>query len=305
MAWRTVIIHKPTKLALKQGQLALCNEQGEHSFPLEDIAAIILESPEISLTSALLSACMEQGVALATCNASHIPNGILLPFLPHSRQSKVARVQMSWSAPLRKRLWQRIIQAKITNQALCLASCRGEEEAARLHALVRQVQSGDPDNLEAQAARAYWQKLFDKDFRRGAGDATNSALNYGYAVIRAFVARSQVAYGLIPTFGLHHESELNAFNLTDDVMEVFRPLADALVFNMRSMGELSDKEDRLSKENRQKLATLGTSFCLMDNQKHHLMNACERMASGLVSAIEHKSAALMPVPEFVAPQATA
>jgi len=292
------MIQNPTKLNLSKGQITLRNEQGEHTIPLEDIAAIILESPEITLTSALLSACMEQGVSLVTCGATHTPNGVLQPFLPHSRQSKVARLQLSWSEPLRKRLWQRIVQAKITNQALCLSKYRGKEASARLLALSKQVQSGDPNNIEAQAAREYWSKLFDKGFIRSGSDSANAALNYGYAIIRAFVARSQVAYGLLPIFGIHHENELNAFNLTDDVMEVFRPQADALVFQIWRDAELSEN-GQLSKENRQKLATLGASICLIDGQKHNLMNACDRMTKGLVSAIESKSALVMPMPQFM------
>ncbi len=292
------MIQNPAKLTLSKGQLALRNEQGEHTLPLEDIAALILESPEITLTSALLSACMEQGVTVVTCSVTHTPNGALHPFLSHSRQSKVARIQMSWTEPLRKRLWQRIIQQKIINQAQCLTECRDKDSTIRLLALAKQVQSGDPDNVEAQAARDYWPKLFGKGFIRGAGDSTNAALNYGYAVIRAFVARSQVAYGLLPTFGIHHESELNAFNLTDDMMEAFRPLADTMVFQMRRAGELSE-DGNLSKENRQQLATLGATLCLIEGQKHNLMNACDRMAAGLVNAIEQKSAALMPVPELI------
>lgn len=295
------MIQNPAKLTLSKGQIALRNEQGEHSLPLEDIAALILESPEIALTSALLSACMEQGVMVLTCNAAHMPNGALHPFLPHSRQSKVAHIQLSWSEPLRKRLWQRCVQAKITNQALCLEAFRSKEEAKRLHALANKVQSGDPDNIEAQAARYYWPVLLDSNFTRGGTDGVNAALNYGYAVIRAFVARSQVAYGLIPAFGIHHESELNAFNLTDDLMEVLRPQADALVFMMREDGELTTEDGSLSRENRQKLATLGTAFCQMEEQRQNLMNACDRMAAGLVSAIEGKSAALLPVPRFLAP----
>lgn len=292
------MIQNQAKLNLSKGQLALHNKDGQHTLPLEDISAIILESPEIILTSALLAACMEQGIAVLTCSATHMPNGMLLPFLPHSRQSKVAHIQLSWSEPLRKRLWQRIVQTKITNQALCLSACQGKASATRLFALVKQVQSGDPENVEAQAARYYWPKLFDEQFVRSGEDATNSALNYGYAVIRAFVARSQVAYGLLPTFGLHHTSELNAFNLTDDIMEVFRPLADALVFQMRHAGELSG-DGKLSKENRQKLALLGTSNCLVENQKQNIMNASDRLAAGLVNAIEQKTPALMPMPEFI------
>jgi CRISPR-associated protein Cas1 len=290
------MIQNPTRLNLSKSQVQLRNDEGEHTLPLEDIAAIVLESPAITLTSALLSQAMEQGVAVMTCDDAHTPNGVLLPFLAHSRQGKMARLQLSWSEPLRKRLWQRIVQAKIANQALCLAACKGEGEAAHLRALAKRVQSGDPNNLEAQAARDYWPRLFGGAFLRSGAGGVNAALNYGYAVIRAFVARSQVAYGLLPAFGLHHESEMNAFNLTDDLMEPLRPLADALVFALREEGAL--QSEMLGKQARQRLVALGAAVCLLDGQKQTLMNACDRMSAGLASAIEGKSAALLPLPEF-------
>ncbi len=297
------MIQNPARLSLAKSQLLLQNDAGDHTLPLEDVTAIILESPQITLTSALLSACQDQGIVLVTCDATHTPNGILLPFLPHSRQSKIARMQMSWSEALRKRLWQKIVHAKISNQAKCLEACHNKEAALRIYGLAKQVQSGDPNNIEAQAAREYWPRLFGSDFRRDGNGSINAALNYGYAVIRAFVARSQVAYGLLPTFGIHHDSELNSFNLTDDMMEVFRPCADELVFYLNKTGALSD-DGTLSKENRQKLAELGSTICLIDGQKQNLIISADQMSAGLATAIESKSHAFMPVPEFISTHKT-
>jgi CRISPR-associated protein Cas1 len=293
------MIQNPAKLNLSKGQLRLENDEGEFTLPLEDVTTLILESPQISLSSTLLAECQDKGVAVLTCDKTHMPNGILLPFQPHSRQSRVARIQQSWSEPLKKRLWQRIVQNKILGQATCLDMTVGGMESARLKALATRIGSGDPDNGEAQAAREYWPRLFGKDFRRHGSDNINAALNYGYAVVRAFVARSQVSYGLIPAFGIHHDNELNAFNLTDDIIEVFRPFIDHIVFGLYRNKEIRPEDNGLPWEVRQKLAGTGNINCRIDGQVHTLCNACDLMAAGLVSAIEGKSAALLPLPEFL------
>lgn len=292
------MIAKPATLSLKQGQILLQNEEGDFTLPLEDVTAIILESPQISLTSALLTKCQDEGVPLVTCDETHTPNGVLLPFLPHSRQSKVARLQLSWSEPFRKRLWQRVVQVKITNQAKCLQVCQGKGVAQRIYAFSKQVESGDPMNIEAQAAREYWPKMFSESFRRDGYGTVNAALNYAYAVLRAFVARSQVAYGLLPTFGIHHDGELNAFNLTDDMMEVFRPMADFRVYQMLQDGVLGT-DGRLTKDNRAALVSLVNEWCWIGGGRQNIMNAADRMAGSLVGAIEGKSHALVLLPEFI------
>jgi CRISP-associated protein Cas1 len=299
MAWRTVMIQNPAKLNLSKGQLRVENNQGEvATLPIEDITTLILESPQIQLSSTLLSACQQHGVALITCDEAHMPNGVLLPFQPHSRQSRVAALQQSWSEPLRKRLWQKVVQGKITNQAMCLARNQKHEAAERLAVMSKRVQSGDPDNMEAQAARLYWRALMGADFRRGASDKINAALNYGYAVVRASVARSQVAYGLLPVFGIHHSNDLNAFNLTDDMMEVLRPFVDDRVWQMVQTAELDPNASDLSISIRQKLAAIMNTQCLIGREIHSLSNACDTLASTLVSAIEGKSAAILELPSM-------
>ncbi len=284
---------------LSKGQLRLENDEGEFTLPLEDITALILESSQISLSSTLLAECQDKGVAVLTCDKTHMPNGILLPFQPHSRQSRVAQIQQSWTEPLKKRLWQRIVQNKILGQVACLDSAIGGTESSRLKALAARIGSGDPDNGEAQAARDYWPRLFGKDFRRHGNDNINAALNYGYAVVRAFVARAQVAYGLIPAFGIHHDNELNAFNLTDDVMEVLRPFVDHMVFGLHRDGEIVPEDSTLPWDVRQKLANAGNINCLIGEQIHTIGNACDLMAARLDSAIEGKSPALLSLPEFL------
>lgn len=292
------MIQNAATLSLSKGQVKLRNDDGEFTLPIEDITALILESPQIMLSSSLLFACQELGVAVITCDETHMPNGVLLPFQPHSRQSRVAHLQISWTDSLKGKLWQRVVQSKIKNQAACLEQAMGKDEATRLYALVTRIEAGDPKNIEAQAAREYWSRLMGQDFRRSGNDLTNAALNYGYAVVRAFVARSQVAYGLLPTFGIHHANELNAFNLTDDMMEVFRPFVDELVWKMKNGGLLDSDENILSKERRQELANIGNVTCKIDGQIHTIANACDKIAASLVNAIEGKSAALLILPEL-------
>lgn len=210
----------------------------------------------------------------------------------------MAHIQISWTDALKNRLWQHVVQSKITNQAACLEKVAGQNEAKRLYALATQVKSGDPKNIEAQAARAYWPRLMGNDFRRGGNDIHNAALNYGYAVLRAFVARSQVAYGLLPTFGIHHANQLNAFNLTDDMMEVFRPFVDHMVWAMKQGGAFDDGADQLTKDARTTLANIGNVDCRIGGNIHTIANACDKMAASLVNAIEEKSPALLTLPEF-------
>lgn len=279
--------------------MKLQNEDGEFTLPIEDITALILESPQIALSSTLLAATQDYGVAVLTCDQTHMPNGVLLPFQPHSRQSRVSHIQISWTSSLKNRLWQRVMQSKIGNQAACLEALIDKKTAKHLYSASSRVKSGDPDNIEAQAARYYWPKLMGKDFRRNGDGITNAALNYAYAVLRACVARSQVAYGLLPTFGIHHNNQLNAFNLTDDLMEVFRPFADELVWKMKQQGDFEENTTNLSVKNRQALANISNIQCKIDGQNHTIGNACDKMAASLVTAIEGQSPALLLLPEFI------
>ena len=229
MAWRGLHLSRGARLNTADGQIVVAQDDGEVRLPLEDIAYIILDAPHATLTSTLLSACMDSGVALITTDSRHTPNGLLLPFHSHHRQAGVAFVQIALSEPLKKRCWQRIVLAKINNQAVHL-DARNQAGGEALRAMCTLVGSGDPDNVEARAARDYWSRLFHEFVRADESDLRNKLMNYGYAVVRAAVARALVAFGCLPALGLHHESAANAFNLADDIVEPFRPFVDALAF---------------------------------------------------------------------------
>ena len=296
MAWRVLLIQHRCHLSKKNDQLICKKDEGSVSIPIEDITIIILETLQATVTSSLLSTLQEMNVVLITCDQKHMPNGLLTPLLPHSRVSEVAILQQSWSSPFKKRCWQKIIKVKIENQARSLEMI-GAKSVSSLRAMSKKVSSGDPKNIEAQAAREYWQNLMGKGFIRGKVDFKNNALNYGYMIMRAVVTRSLVGYGLIPCFGLHHANKLNAFNLVDDILEVFRPQIDQEVIKIiREFGEgLID----LSKEVRQKLSLIPTLQIFINDEIQTMTNAADIAAYSLVKASREKEASHLKLPRFV------
>ncbi|OIQ75099.1 CRISPR-associated endonuclease Cas1 [mine drainage metagenome] len=229
MGWRSVVIANPAALSLEDRALVVAQNGNAARVMLEDISVLILDHAQISLTAPLLAACAEAHVAVLTVNAAHLPNGVLLPYHPHSRALKVMLAQLAQSAPDKKRLWQRIVRSKISNQAAVLDSAGMNDEAHLLRQLAHDTRSGDPDNHEAQAAQVYFRALVHARFTRGQERFYNAALNYGYAVIRAAIARTLTAYGFLPAFGLFHHNEQNSFNLADDLIEPYRQYVDAAV----------------------------------------------------------------------------
>lgn len=290
MAWRGLHISNPARLTQRNAQIVVEQQEDEISFPIEDIAWLILDTPQVSLTGSLLSALVEHGVALIVPDAKHHPAGILLSFHQHHAQAGVAHAQIAVSRPLKKRLWQKLVVAKIENQAAVLRAI-GSHEARALSAMAARVGSGDPDNLEAQAARAYWPRLF-AGFRRHDEDRRNALLNYGYAVVRAALARACVASGLLPAFGLHHASRLNPFNLVDDLLEPFRPSVDRMA---RSRAEATEG-DTLDVEDRRHMAGILNESVSIGEERLTILAATEAVAASLVRAIDAASPAPLAVP---------
>jgi CRISPR-associated protein Cas1 len=294
MAWRGLHVTQPARLSLADGQIVIEQEDGAVRLPVEDLAWLVLDTPRATLTAALLAACMEKGVALVTTDARHTPSGMMLPFHGHYRQAGVAALQAACTAPLRKRLWQAVIRAKVSNQADNLGLCGGDGRA--LAAMAGRVASGDPDNIEAQAAREYWRVLF-RHFRRDDGtDKRNMLLNYGYAVVRAAVARGLVAAGLLPAFGIGHASESNAFNLADDLVEPFRPFVDRAVWALTDRGVARYGDASLA--DRRVLAALPLEPVRLGRETTTLLTATEAVGAGLVRAFESRSAAALLLPRF-------
>ncbi|WP_373486564.1 type II CRISPR-associated endonuclease Cas1 [Blastomonas sp.] len=224
------------QLSLHRGFLLVSKDDAEVGrIALDDIHAVIVHA-RITWSSTIVAALAERGAPIVFCGGNHMPTAVTLPIEGHHAQG--ARIQAQWNAsrPLAKQLWRRVVSAKIVMQG-SLLEARAIDGAAAFPHMAARVKSGDPDNLEAQAARRYWPLLMGKDFRRDRDmDGANALLNYGYAIIRASCARAIVAAGLHPTIGIHHANRGNAFALADDLVEPFRPLVDALVAGLVAQG---------------------------------------------------------------------
>ena len=233
MIARMIALTQPAYVRLVHGQLSICFTQtGELvETSLEELGYLIIDHPQISLSQPLLGALVTHNVALVICNAKHHPHGLMLPLHHHHIAGERFRHQINAPLPLKKQLWKRLVRSKVHNQALLLGYQNHTTTSKALEVLSRQVASGDSTQIEAQAARSYWRKLFGNDFRRDPLLATtrNAALNYGYAILRAATARALIGSGLLPLVGLYHQNRYNAYPLADDVMEPYRPFVDQLI----------------------------------------------------------------------------
>ncbi|MCF8198784.1 MAG: type II CRISPR-associated endonuclease Cas1 [Sulfuritalea sp.] len=283
MVWRSVMISRPARLRREHFSLAI--EQEDTAFvPFEDIAVIVLNHREITLTHPVLSACAEYGIGLYATGSNHQPAGVFLPFLAHSRTTRMMRKQLGVAKPTAKQAWASIIRRKIENQAACLKLCQ-KKGVDRLESYARRVRSGDPDNMEAQAAAFYFAQLFGPDFHRAEERWTNAALDYGYAVLRGAIARGLVAHGLHPTVGLFHDSEQNAFNLADDLIEPFRPLVDLHVVKHHAL-----TEGDLIPADKQALVALLNVDVSMPQGRMSVLSAIEYAVESLVRVFENNAA---------------
>jgi CRISPR-associated protein Cas1 len=195
---------------------------------------VVLDNKRITVTSGLLEALLENNSAVITCDSRSMPVGLMLPLCSNTTQNERFRDQLDASLPLKKQLWQQTIRQKILNQASVLSEKR-KANVGCMEVWANDVRSGDPDNLEGRAAAYYWKYMFPDipDFTRGReGVPPNNLLNYGYAILRAVVARGLVGSGLLPTLGIHHHNRYNAYCLADDIMEPYRPYVDALVVDI-------------------------------------------------------------------------
>lgn len=297
MTWRSILISKGGKLSLRQNQMLIQQNGNEFTVPLEDIAIVVVESRETVITVPLLSAFGLHGVTLLTCDEQFLPCGQWLPFNQYHRHLKNLKLQLEASMPQKKQLWQVIVQQKIRNQAKVLEICQFKAASERLFKMAELVKSGDKDNLEAQSAVIYFQVLFGKGFKRTEDEnLVNSALNYGYTVMRSAVARAVVLYGWLPQLGLFHHNELNAFNLADDFIESFRPLVDLLVVELSHQGKLGIN---LSPSLKQELIKVLNYQLLFKQEKVNALTAIDRTISSFQSALISKNPSLLKLPEIL------
>ena len=293
MVWRSVVINQPAKL--KREQFALLVEQENSArVPFEDIAVIILNNREITLTHPVLSACAEYGIALYATGNNHQPSGVFLPFQSHSRATRILRLQLSLDKPTGKRAWATIVQVKINNQALCMKTLNaGDYE--RLESYARRVRSGDTGNMEAQASAYYFPQILGRGFHRNQEGWANAALDYGYSVMRGACARALVAHGMLPSIGLFHRSEQNAFNLADDLIEPYRAIVDLHVATHRKM----DNSAALSPADKVALVGLLNVDVAMPRGVMSVLASIEQAAESLVRLHDGGSELVLEMPILI------
>ena len=268
---RTLYIGNPAHLRCQRRQLEVIDpdtREPKGTAPIEDLAFVVLDHPRITLTHHLMVALHTAGCALISCDERHMPHALTLPFAGHSEHSERVRRQAKVSKPLRKNLWKQTVEAKIHNQARVLE--RFGEDASVLWDCVRTVRSGDTTNREGTAAKAYWPALLGDFTRERYGEAPNHLLNYGYAILRALVARALSATGLHLALGIHHRNKYNPACLADDVMEPYRPYVDLLVMDiLGTHGEDTDLDPATKK----RLLSLMTVDVRIDHTKRPLQVA--------------------------------
>lgn len=293
MIKRTLYFGNPAYLKTKDRQMVIeLGDTGEiKQAPIEDIGIMILDHQQITITQALIAHLLENNVALITCDNTHHPVGLLLNLDGHTLQSQVFQAQLEASVPLKKQLWQQTIVAKIQNQAALLRLEHAPEKLLLQYA--REVKSGDSENHEAKAAAYYWKNIFPPFLsftRERFGLPPNNLLNYGYAIIRAMVARSLVGSGLLPTLGIFHRNQYNAYCLADDIMEPYRPFVDKVVCKIISMnGQYLEMSPSMKKE----LLAIPAMDVIIDGQKSPMMNAVQRTTASLTKCFEGKNRKLL------------
>lgn len=289
MIKRTLYFGNPAYLKTSNEQMVIeMTDSSEiKTIPIEDIGLLILDHQQITITQALMAKLLANNTALITCDNTHHPVGLLLNLDGNTLQSQKFNAQIEASIPLKKQLWQQTVIAKIINQASLLKFERVDHKF--LDNLAQNVKSGDSGGCEGTAASHYWKRIFPDflEFRRERfGPPPNNLLNYGYSIVRAIVARSLVASGLLPTLGIFHRNQYNAYCLADDIMEPYRPFVDKTVCHIiRGNGKFLEMSNSMKKE----LLSIPAMDVTIDGQKSPLMNAVQRTTASLAKCFEGTS----------------
>jgi CRISPR-associated endonuclease Cas1 len=295
MIKKTLYFGNPAYLSLTNKQLVVklpevenadnipepIRKESVRTIPIEDIGIIILDHQRITITQGLIAALLENNAALISCSDKRMPTGMLLPLQGNTVHNERFRQQIDTTVPLKKQLWQQTIKAKIENQAAILSQ-HTSKSVARMYVMAKDVKSGDPDNYEAQAAVYYWRNIFTDmpDFIRDPdGTPPNNLLNYGYAILRATVARALVASGLLPVEGIHHHNRYNAYCLADDIMEPYRPYVDKLVIEI--IYKYEEIPDELTVDMKSNLLSIPIIDVMIGGKKRPLMVAISETTSSL------------------------
>ncbi|MEZ7697169.1 type II CRISPR-associated endonuclease Cas1 [Prevotella sp. oral taxon 313] len=294
MIKKTLCFSNPIYLSLRNAQLVLhipevennktlpeaIKKEAERTIPIEDIGVVVLDNRRITITSGAMEALLENNCAVITCNQKSMPVGLLLPLCGNTTQNERFRSQLEASLPLRKQLWQQTIKQKILNQEHVLRINTAQETNC-MRVWSNDVRSGDPDNLEARTAAYYWKNVFTtypNFVRDREGTPPNNLLNYGYAILRAIIARALVGSGLLPTLGIHHHNRYNAYCLADDIMEPYRPYVDQLVLDIIQCNlEISD----ITRDLKMRLLGIPMLDVVINGKRSPLMIAAQQTTASL------------------------
>ncbi len=301
MIKKTLYFGNPAYLSLQNEQLVIklpevekndslpdtFKQEHQKTIPIEDIGVMLIDHKQITLTHGVLEKLLDYNCAVITCDSHRMPYGLLLPLSGNTLQSERFQHQIEASLPLKKQLWQQTIAAKIENQATVLKELH-HCETGNMYQWAAKVRSGDPENLEARAAAYYWSRLFPDipNFtRKREGEWPNALLNYGYAILRAVIARSLVGTGLLPTLGIHHHNRYNAYCLADDIMEPYRPFVDRSVFKLAE----NSKEVELTKALKRELLQIPVLDVKINEKCSPLMVAANATTSSLYKCFSGES----------------
>lgn len=294
MIKKTLYFGNPAYLSLRNAQLVIkvpqveerkelpeeTKKDFERTIPIEDIGVVMLDNKRITITTGVIEALVEANAAVITCDSKSMPTGLMLPLIGNTLQNERFRAQLDASVPLRKQLWQQTVRQKIANQEHVLrlyTSC----QSGCMRKWVSDVRSGDPDNVEAKAAAYYWKNVFE-DYpnfvRSREGEPPNNLLNYGYAILRAVIARALVGSGLLPTLGIHHHNRYNAYCLADDIMEPYRPFVDELVLDIL---KTEDDISELTLDIKARLLNIPVINVTIDGKRSPLMIAAGQTTASL------------------------
>jgi len=273
MIKQIVDISEPAYLHIKNKQLLIDkNNETVGTIPIEDLGVLVLENSQIVITQAVIIACQKNNTIIVFCDERHLPYSVALPVTEaNTLHNKILRQQIEISKPVKKQVWKQVVIHKIKQQSATLY--KAGKNTLHLERLANKVKSGDPENIEAQAAKKYWNLLFGNEFRRNIdASGINALLNYGYAIIRAMVARSIVGSGLHPSLGIFHQNQYNGLCLADDLMEPFRPWVDWLVFDW--VKHKNPNSLQIDRETKELFLGLPSESVQYNNKRMPFMVAC-------------------------------
>ena len=278
MGWRTVVVSKNCKLSYKNDYLIVRSEDLK-MIHLSEINTIIIENGMASITSYLINELANKKIKLIICDEKHNPSCEMMPYYGSFNTSKKIMNQVNWKKEKKDKAWQQLIKYKIHNQAMLLKSLEisGFEKLLEYE---KQVDIADKTNREGHAAKVYFNLLYGNDFFRSNPDNTNISLDYGYAILLSLINREVVSKGYITQLGINHKNEFNQFNLSCDLMEIFRPMVDEIVYNNR--------EFAFEKEYKYKLIDVCNREIYIQGKKQYLSNAIQIFISSVFDFLENE-----------------